>query len=120
MLTTALSCFVSFLHMLVLFWALVSPFNKDLRVSYVVLMPIIMIHWIILDDSCILTLLEKHIRGCSGEESYVHKFVSKIYNVPDGVLGTCMWVYAIVTWLYACSQVSWKDLQDNLFPWIKQ
>jgi len=114
MLKTALSCFVSFLHLLVLFWVLVAPFHKDLRVSYVVLMPIIMIHWVILDDSCILTLLEKHIRGCSGDESYVHRFVSKIYNVPDGVLGVLTWVYALTTWFYAVSQVSWKELQSNL------
>lgn len=120
MLRTALSCFVSFLHFLVLFWVLVAPFHKELQVSYVVLMPVIVLHWIILDDSCILTVLEKHIRGCSGDESYVHKFVSKIYNVPDGVLGKLMWLYAIVTWVYAVSQVSWEDLQENLFPWIKQ
>ena len=63
MLRTALSCFVSFLHFLVLFWALVAPFHKELQVSYVVLMPIIVLHWILLDDSCILTVLEKHIRG---------------------------------------------------------
>lgn len=120
MLKTSLSCLVSFLHFLVLFWALVAPFHKELQVSYVVLMPIIMIHWIIMDDSCILTVLEKHIRGCSGDESYVHKFVSKIYNVPDGVLGKLMWVYAIVTWLYAVSQVSWEDITNNLFPLSKQ
>ncbi|AGE56539.1 hypothetical protein ATCVNEJV2_163R [Acanthocystis turfacea Chlorella virus NE-JV-2] len=120
MLRTALSCFISFLHMLVLFWALIAPFNKDLQVSYVVLMPIIALHWVILDDSCILTLIEKHIRGCSNDESFVYKFVSKIYNVPDGVLGKLMWLYAISSWLYAASQVSWKDLQDNLLPWIKQ
>ncbi|AGE50084.1 hypothetical protein ATCVCanal1_157R [Acanthocystis turfacea Chlorella virus Canal-1] len=119
MLKTALSCFVSFLHFLVLFWAAVAPFHKELQVSYVVLMPILMIHWVIMDDSCILTLLEKHIRGCSGDESYVHRFVSKIYNVPDGILGKLMWLYAIVTWIYAVSQVSWEDLQDNLFPWVK-
>lgn len=104
-----LSCCVSFLHLLVLFWALTAPFVKELRVSYVILMPIIVLHWVILDDSCALTLLESHLRGCTTNESFVYKFVSKIYNVPEGSLGTIMWLYAIVTWVFALTMVTKKD-----------
>lgn len=104
-----ITLFISFLHFLVLFWTLTAPFVKELRVSYVILMPVIMLHWLILDDSCALTLLESHLRGCTKSESFVYRFVNKIYNVPEGALGTLMWLYAIITWLYAVSQVSMDD-----------
>jgi hypothetical protein len=101
--------FIAILHLLVLFWALMAPFTKELQVSYLLLMPVIMLHWVLLDDTCALTLLENHIRGCETSESFIHKFVSKIYNVPDGLLGSLMWVYAIVTWLYVVTQVTKED-----------
>lgn len=103
---------ITLLHLLVLAWALLAPFTKVLRVSYILLMPVIMIHWILLDDSCALTLLENHLRGCDTKESFVHQFVSKIYNVPDGLIGSLMWVYAITTWLYAISQVTKEDFGE--------
>ncbi|AGE56304.1 hypothetical protein PBCVNEJV1_458L [Paramecium bursaria Chlorella virus NE-JV-1] len=103
---------ITLLHFLVLLWALIAPFTKEIRVSYVILMPVIMFHWIILDDSCALTLLENHIRGTTTEESFVHALVSKIYNIPDGILGSLMWTYAIMTWLYAVSQITKEDFAD--------
>lgn len=103
---------ISVLHFLVLFWSLVAPFTKSLRVSYIILMPFIVFHWIILDGSCVLTLIENKIRGCSNDESFVHKFVSKIYNVPDGVVGNFMWIYAIITWIYAIIMVSKEDFVE--------
>ena len=89
-----------------------APFTKDLRVSYLLLMPVIMLHWVLLDDTCALTLLENHLRGCKLNESFVHQFVSKIYNVPEGLLGSLMWVYAIVTWLYVVTQVTKEDFTE--------
>jgi hypothetical protein len=86
-----------------------APFTKELRVSYLLLMPVIMLHWVLLDDTCALTLLENHLRGCETNESFVHQFVSKIYNVPAGFLGSLMWVYAIITWLYVVTQVTKGD-----------
>ena len=103
---------ITLLHMLVLAWALIAPFTKTLRVSYILLMPVIMLHWVLLDDKCILTLLETHLRGCGTKESFVHQFVSKIYNVPDGLLGSLTWVYAIATWLYAISKVTREDFRE--------
>lgn len=103
---------ITLLHLLVLAWALLAPFTRVLRVSYILLMPVIMLHWVLLDDTCALTLLENHIRGCDTKESFVHQFVSKIYNVPDGLLGSLTWAYSITTWLYAISQVSKEDFRE--------
>jgi hypothetical protein len=103
---------ITLLHILVLAWALIAPITKTLRVSYVLLMPVLMLHWLLLDDTCALTLLENHLRGCDTKESFVHQFVSKIYNVPDGILGSLTWVYAIATWLYAISKVTREDFRE--------
>jgi hypothetical protein len=103
---------ITLLHILVLAWALIAPITKTLRVSYVLLMPVLMLHWLLLDDTCALTLLENHLRGCDTKESFVHQFVTKIYNVPDGIIGSLTWVYAIATWLYAISKVTREDFRE--------
>jgi hypothetical protein len=106
---------ISFLHFLVLLWAFVAPFTKELRASYLILMPVIMLHWIILDDACVLTLLESRIRGCTTNDSFVHQFISKIYNVPDGFLGLLMWMYALMTWLYVAMQITKEDFLRSIY-----
>ena len=107
-----LAVIVSLLHFIVLFWALVAPFTKELRVSYFLLMPVIMLHWVLLDDSCILTVLENHIRGTTNDESFVYRFVSKIYNVPEGFVGSLMWAYAVTTWVYVCFKLTKEDFSE--------
>ncbi|AGE48609.1 hypothetical protein PBCVAN69C_675L [Paramecium bursaria Chlorella virus AN69C] len=109
-----LSCIISLIHLLVIIWALSAPFVKCLRPSYVLLMPFIMIHWILLDDTCILTIIENNLRGCAKEETFMHRLVGGIYNLPEGILGQLIWIYVIVTWVYAVSKTSWGDIKKSL------
>lgn len=110
---------LTFLHILVILWALVAPFSSvsNLRVSYIVLMPFIMFHWILLDNTCIFTMIENKLRGCETEESFIHRLVSPIYNIPEGLLGNVMWLYAIVSWLYAVNATTLDELKENMTLW---
>ncbi|APC25738.1 hypothetical protein BST79_gp225 [Only Syngen Nebraska virus 5] len=110
-----LSWVISLLHLLIIIWALIAPFTKCLRPSYILLMPFIMIHWILLDDTCVLTLIENKLRGCAKEETFMHRLVGGIYNLPDGILGKLIWIYVIVTWVYAVSKTSWEDIKKSLW-----
>ena len=101
------------IHTLVVVWALVSPFSKwkFLRVSYVIFAPFLMLHWLLNDDTCVLTKLECAARGlddCS--DSYVHRIVSPVYKISDASMRTAAWTFTIVAWAYAASSVSFRDI----------
>jgi hypothetical protein len=106
---------LKFLHFIIIIWALVAPFTKELRPSFVIIAPFIMLHWILLDDTCILTLIENKLRGCGKEETFMHQLVSPMYNLPEGLLGTLMWVYMVITWLYAVNNTSFEEIKKSLW-----
>ncbi|ABU44084.1 hypothetical protein PBCVNY2B_608R [Paramecium bursaria Chlorella virus NY2B] len=109
-----LTYIISLIHLLIVIWALTAPFIKCLRPSYILLMPFIVIHWILLDDTCILTIIENNLRGCSREETFMYRLVGGIYNLPDGIFGKLIWIYVIVTWLYSINKVTWDELKKGI------
>jgi hypothetical protein len=73
-----------------------------------------MFHWILLDDTCVLTLIENKLRGCAKEETFTFRLVSGIYNLPEGILGKLIWIYSITTWLYSINKVTWDDIKESI------
>lgn len=104
---------VSAIHVIVLAWALISPFSKwkFLRVSYVIFAPFLMLHWILNNDTCALTAMECAFRGlddCS--ESYVYRIVSPVYKISDSTARAVAWTFTVVAWAYAASSVTLRDV----------
>lgn len=40
-------------------------------------------HWVVNDDTCSLTILERTLTGVSKKESFIHQIVSPIYKIKD-------------------------------------
>ena len=95
--------FVIFLlHILICAWALVAPFSsKEAKLSYILIMPVVAIHWMTNDQSCCLTLLESKLRGVGTTESFIHKLVTPVYNAPEETTAVLVWAYVIASWIYA-------------------
>ena len=95
------------LHMLFLLWVLIVPFtnNEPMLVLHLIVMPFLWFHWWLNDDTCALTLMERHLRGVESEESFFHSLVSPVYKIKDKDLRTVSWVLSVALWLITVSKV---------------
>ena len=95
------------LHLLFVLWVLVVPFtsSEPMLVLHLMVMPFLWLHWLVNDDTCALTLMERHLRGVSAEESFFHNLVSPVYKIRDGDLRSLCWLLSVLLWLVTLSKV---------------
>ena len=96
-------------------WAPTSG-NKLALVVHVLVTPFLWLHWLLNDDTCALTILEKRLRGCDDGSSFVYNLVSPVYKVRDADMRAWCWVSSVVLWLVSLSQVRWADIVDAFRP----
>ena len=95
------------LHLLFLLWVVIVPFtsNEPMLVLHLVVMPFLWVHWLMNDDTCALTLMERHLRGVPSEESFFHKLVSPVYKIRDSQVRGLSWFISVGLWLITLSKV---------------
>lgn len=99
--STWLANVVWLLHLMFCLWVVIVPFtnNEPMLVLHLVVMPFLWIHWLMNDDTCALTLMERHLRGVPSEESFFHKLVSPVYKIRDNDMRVLSWVISVGLWL---------------------
>lgn len=92
---------ISLLHAAYLAWFVYTPFSGNLALlaMHVVIAPAMMLHWIMNDDTCVLTAIEAAVRGVDPGETFIGRLVSPIYLVPSGSRHSLLW-YAAATALW--------------------
>ena len=95
------------LHMLFVLWVIVVPFtnNEPMLVLHLIVMPFLWFHWWMNDDTCALTLMERHLRGVPSEESFFHNLVSPVYKIKDKDIQVASWWLSVLLWLVTVSKV---------------
>ena len=73
---------------------IVVPFtnNITLLILHFMFSISMMAHWILNNDTCALTLIEKYFRNCNTDESFIHSLVSPIYNVSENELANYIYI----------------------------
>lgn len=100
--------FVRTLHILFIAWMVYAPFSKNetMLVFHAIVSPFLMLHWILSDDGCILTHIEKHIRGLEHtSQSFIHSIVAPIYVIDDTTLKPIVFATTIGLWMITLRQV---------------
>lgn len=95
------------LHILFVLWVVVTPFtnNEPMLVLHLITMPFLWFHWLLSDDTCALTLMERHLRGVDAKESFFHNLVSPVYKIRDDQLRAASWAISIGLWLVTLAKV---------------
>lgn len=112
-----ISWFIRVLHILFIAWMVWAPFsgNEDMLVFHAMISPFLMLHWVLNDSGCILTQLEKRVRGLKQDsQSFIHSIVAPIYVIDDNTLKPCVFMTTIVLWLITLSQIN-KDMIKRVF-----
>lgn len=73
------------IHLVFLFWILVTPFMNDRRQLefYSMIIPFIFYHWSVNDDTCALTQVEMYMTGKHKDETFMGRLVGPIYKMEE-------------------------------------
>uniref|UniRef100_A0A6C0CZH1 Uncharacterized protein n=1 Tax=viral metagenome TaxID=1070528 RepID=A0A6C0CZH1_9ZZZZ len=97
---------ISIIHFFLIFYILLCPFRTVglyCDIFYLVLIPVVIMHWLLTDDSCALTVIENYLRGMdiskvNVNNNYMYRLIYPIYNTPSIVNGN--FIYIILLYLY--------------------
>lgn len=94
---TLLANIVSFIHFLIILFVIFAPFSNIL---YILILHVsftfcLLIHWRTNSNACSLSLLESKLRGVDYTKTYMHKFISPIYDISETELSR--WCYIVTT-----------------------
>ena len=73
--------FVSAIHLLTILFMIGVPFSNSnyFQLLHSIIVPFIILHWYINDDSCILTTIEKEYRG-DNIKCFTCRLIEPVYN----------------------------------------
>ena len=122
--------FITIIHIIVILFVLLSPFSNSnyLLFMHFVIVPFIMFHWIMNDNTCCLTVAEKMIkekvynRQVDMNECITYKLIAPIYDFNNNhknfeiftyILTISLWLisgYKLYTKIEDHQITSFKDL----------
>lgn len=116
-LATVLAALVSLLHAAFVVFMVWAPFsgNRTALVLHLLVTPFLWLHWLLNDDTCVLTLVEKQLRGCEDSSSFFYALVSPVYRVRDEQVRVGVWVASALLWLATLRHVGWADVLEVCF-----
>jgi hypothetical protein len=93
---------ISFIHSLIILFAIVVPFlNPDsnmlfewLMTFHVIVMPGIIMHWLMNNDMCSLTLLEAKLTNRPVEETFIASILHPFFHINN----TNIYLITIMLW----------------------
>lgn len=99
---------VIFLHMMVVFFVLLTPFtnNNMLIFMHAITVPFIMAHWYINDNQCVLSTAEKHIRkhidptDVDQDNCFTCSIINPIYDFKANNEDMSTFIYTVTTVLW--------------------
>lgn len=97
-----LSDIVYFIHLLLTIAGFVIPFTNSniLLHQYSLVIPFLMFHWTVNDDTCALTVVEQFIRGEKDKKkTFAGQVMNKIYILPDDLWGKFLKTSYFCLWL---------------------
>ena len=110
-LNTFLANLIYVLHIAFIVWFIITPFtqNEPMIVLHLMIAPLLMLHWILSDDSCCLWLAECKLRKLDHkEESFFYNLIApfyKINDISDSTVKSGVWVFTLILWLVSLFKV---------------
>ena len=120
---------INIIHILVIIFVVIAPFtNSNLfLLLHSIVVPFIMIHWILNNDTCAITLMEKYVRIQMNGGDYVddkdcisYKVIGPIYNFMNEHVDYSRWTWIMTSmlWFVTLYKLRVKYINDDL-PEIK-
>lgn len=102
--------FIIILHIIFILFIFIAPFTNSnyLLLLHAIICPFIMIHWLLNDNTCALTLMEKFIRQqmngnkqpLKDEDCFTCRIIDPVYKFTENFADQSIVAYVIVTILW--------------------
>ena len=114
------------LHIAFILFVVLTPFMTDYRLMllHIIIVPFMMAHWYVNDNTCALTLLENQIRSKlygetpNNNDMFMYRLIAPVYDFKKNNedLSHVIYVITIILWLLSCFRfyrhVKQKDLKN--------
>ncbi len=110
--------FINVLHMIVILFVICAPFSGSnyFLTMHLMLVPFILLHWVLNNNTCSLTVAEKFIReqtygkAVKEDECYSFKFIAPIYdfNKNHEAYSNFTYILTISLWLVSMYNINKK------------
>lgn len=111
------------LHIIFILFVILVPFTNSTYLLFVhsILIPFLMIHWMTFNNTCILTIIEKHLRTKNGvvpsyDDCFTCKLIEPIYDVSKNYNGysTFLYVFSTILWTISISKLICKKRDGHI------
>lgn len=109
---------INIIHLIVIIFVLAAPFSNSnyLMLLHTIVIPFIVLHWLLNNNTCCLTVAEKYIRekntGTTVKEGdcFTYQLVAPIYdfNKDHQAFSTFIYILTISLWLVSVHNLSNK------------
>ena len=107
-LNQSILCLITVLHLIVIIFVIGAPFSNSnyLLMMHIIIVPFIMFHWYLNNNTCSLTVAEKFIRqktygsDVEDDDCFTFKFIAPIYdfNKNNEDFSTFTWFLTTGLW----------------------
>ncbi len=121
---------INVLHLIVILFVIASPFSNSnyLLFMHAIVVPFILLHWILNNNTCSLTVAEKYIRSktygvdANEDECFTYQFIAPIYDFNKNYDSFSYFTYTLTIGLWVVTMYnlygrvqegkinSWTDL----------
>lgn len=115
---------ITILHVLVVLFVVIAPFSNSnyLLTMHIILIPFIVLHWILNNNTCSLTLAEKYIREISygiksdDKDCFVYQFIAPIYdfNKDHEAYSNFIYLFTFVLWGISVHNLNYKIITGKI------
>ena len=109
---------INIIHLIVIIFVLAAPFSNSnyLILLHIIIVPFIMLHWLLNNNTCCLTVVEKYIRQktistkIKDEDCFTYQLIAPIYDFSKNHEAFSIFIYilTISMWLLSAHNISLK------------
>ena len=118
---------VALMHVLFILFIVITPFTDSnyLLLLHAVLIPFMIIHWIMNDNTCVLTMIERSLKkslykdNYSEENCFTCRLIEPVYNFVDDnkKFSTIIYIFVIVLWMISTGKLLNKYRTGEIDNW---
>ena len=93
---------ITIIHMLLIMFIALTPFfgSNFLLIIHFIIVPFIMLHWLINDNTCCLTVLEKMLSKDKNYKGVLARIIEPVYDFKKNFSSYSYFIYGITTVLW--------------------
>jgi hypothetical protein len=118
---------ITVLHLIVIIFVLIAPFSNSnyLLSLHAIIVPFIILHWWLNNNTCSLTVAEKFIRQqaygetAKEDDCFSYKFIAPIYDFNKNHESYSLFTYILALGLWGTTiyNLSWKYKTGEIKNW---